>query len=57
VTVEDAMRCIYCESCTQKAELLGKPDLVTIQQKNNRHHFTVEVCVYGDDVSVAMMCL
>lgn len=42
VEIEDALKCIYCNECKKKAEELGKPDLVTINAKQDRFIFTVE---------------
>jgi len=43
VEIEDAVRCMYCQECKKKAADYGKPDLVTINMKQDRFIFTVEV--------------
>jgi len=42
VEVEDAVRCVYCQECKNKAIDYGKPDLVYIGNKPDRFIFTVE---------------
>lgn len=42
VEIEDMMNCMYCNECKKKAQTYGKPDLVAINQKLDRFHFTVE---------------
>jgi len=42
VLVDDPLRCMYCMECTVKAEALGVPDLVEIQQVEDKFFFTVE---------------
>lgn len=42
VTVEDALRCMYCQECVGKAESLRRPNLVSIAPKPGRFIFSVE---------------
>ncbi|KAM9992696.1 hypothetical protein ACTFIY_010149 [Dictyostelium cf. discoideum] len=42
VTIEDPLRCVYCLECKKKAESFGKPDLVHLEQKQDKFIFTVE---------------
>eukprot|EP01112_Ceratiomyxa_fruticulosa_P001158 TRINITY_DN1114_c0_g1_i1.p1 TRINITY_DN1114_c0_g1~~TRINITY_DN1114_c0_g1_i1.p1 ORF type:complete len:301 (+),score=58.74 TRINITY_DN1114_c0_g1_i1:216-1118(+) len=42
VVVEDPLRCTFCKECIKKADSFGKPDLVKIEQKQDRFHFTLE---------------
>ncbi|EFA85790.1 RNA polymerase II core subunit [Heterostelium album PN500] len=42
VTIEDQMRCMFCMECKKKADSLGKPDLVSIEQKTDKFIFNVE---------------
>eukprot|EP01132_Coremiostelium_polycephalum_P008559 gene8559-10528_t len=42
VTIEDPLRCMFCMECKKKADALGKPDLVSIEQRTDKFIFTVE---------------
>ncbi|EGC32876.1 RNA polymerase II core subunit [Dictyostelium purpureum] len=42
VSVDEPMRCMYCLECKKKAEAFGKPDLISIEQKQDKFIFTVE---------------
>eukprot|EP01119_Soliformovum_irregulare_P006934 TRINITY_DN19344_c0_g1_i1.p1 TRINITY_DN19344_c0_g1~~TRINITY_DN19344_c0_g1_i1.p1 ORF type:complete len:303 (-),score=64.91 TRINITY_DN19344_c0_g1_i1:102-1010(-) len=42
IEIEDAGKCMYCMECKKKADEMGKPDLVSVNQKNDRFIFTVE---------------
>jgi len=44
VEIEDMMKCTYCNECKKKAISFGPKfgDVVSIQQKQDRFHFTVE---------------
>ncbi|KAK5583763.1 hypothetical protein RB653_005362 [Dictyostelium firmibasis] len=42
VTIEDPLRCVYCLECKKKADSFGKPDLVHLEQKQDKFIFTVE---------------
>ncbi|EGG16804.1 RNA polymerase II core subunit [Cavenderia fasciculata] len=41
VTTDD-LKCMFCQECVKKSEALGKPDLVSVEQKQDRFIFTVE---------------
>jgi len=42
VDIEDANRCTYCNECKKKAIELNKPELVTINARQDKFVFTVE---------------
>lgn len=42
VTVDEPLKCVFCNECVIKGEQLGKPDIVTVKQITDRHLFTVE---------------
>jgi len=42
VLVDDMSKCTYCQECVLRAEAIGLPNLVTVQQKPERFIFTVE---------------
>jgi len=42
VTIEDPLRCTYCDECVLKAEDMGEPDLVRISPVPNAFTFNVE---------------
>lgn len=42
VSIEEITRCMFCMECKKKADSMGKPDLVSIEQKLDKFIFTVE---------------
>lgn len=46
VEIEDAEKCTFCKECKKKAESLGKSDLVSVREIQDRFLFTVEVRIF-----------
>eukprot|EP01113_Clastostelium_recurvatum_P012751 TRINITY_DN1663_c0_g1_i2.p1 TRINITY_DN1663_c0_g1~~TRINITY_DN1663_c0_g1_i2.p1 ORF type:complete len:301 (-),score=56.94 TRINITY_DN1663_c0_g1_i2:21-923(-) len=42
IVIEDPLKCTSCKECVKKADALGVPDLVRVEQKQERFHFTIE---------------
>jgi len=42
VDIEDAKRCMFCYDCVKKAHALGFPDLVTVQNREDKFYFSLE---------------
>jgi len=42
IEIEDNLRCMYCDECVKKAQLLGVPDLVSVKPRLDRFLFSIE---------------